>query len=1007
MARFLSITAFFIFNLNFYFSQDICIPSELEVESGNRNIFFSWKDINDNSIENIVFQECFEFCGIPASATIVHEVDNGGGGWYRNGAGEYYCWYGLDCDLSPDGVQWAAPSHWTSQEGIAVDSRMIFGPFNISAEGLTTLEFLEQYAFGDMATDINTVEISTDNGLSWEAIFNSDPSILDNWTVSSVDLTRYSGQSIHVSFRYVDNTGDREGWIIDQVTIKEVIDGGRLLSNELISNQLRILNDNPIFSDADLRKSNKFTIKKGQKYLNTSISKIDRSVPVLKHNGLDLTNTSFPLSRNCSDPDNEVEVSVVVTEGNWPEEITWFLNDSISGETVLSGGAPFDTALCLPVGYYNLVALDSYGDGWNDSYLTITDISNGSVYLNFTSPSGYAEYFETIYLGPQYGCTDILATNYDPLANTDDGSCEYDLCDQNQIYLYCSPGGWPEEVSWLIYDSVGTEVISGITDQFYSICVPTGEYKVVGLDTYGDGWNGAALTGIDTSDNVLFSWTFNQGYSDSTYFWAGPKYGCTDPFADNYDPSATIDDSSCVYTSCFDVTAYAIYKDGLMVGSTTSNYHSFTGLENGREYNLGVGAIYAEGNSEISYIDAVPWNNVIFDPLVINLDTLGSDEMLEYDFSFSIDNDVFYTSPFMLTSELGLDVDYQASMLFSSFNENDFTTMYDPSGLFGGLWLLGDPNRASSQYFAYDSTLDSSNFAYINDDAIGAAGGAESAYLITNEISRSPGQRVFATFDVYFPQPFGSCSNSDPDNGGGTDGNGFSEDLFFMVSADFGGTWTVVDSTLGGNPNWTSRMFEITDELNGATSFIAALYYTDCNGNWSFGVGVDNFAIHSADQNELIAIDPYAGWAEAGSTIDVSLSIPNHHTSYTNTSIEINAGYERLNIPVVFGLTLGTDDNDNTIIPLKNSLHQNYPNPFNPTTSIPFDIIKYDKVRLSIYNVKGEMVRTLVNSNLNPGSYEVRWNGRTDSGVNLSAGMYFIELKGTNFRETNKMIYLK
>ena len=107
---------------------------------------------------------------------------------------------------------------------------------------------------------------------------------------------------------------------------------------------------------------------------------------------------------------------------------------------------------------------------------------------------------------------------------------------------------------------------------------------------------------------------------------------------------------------------------------------------------------------------------------------------------------MFYTSPFILTSELGLDVDYQSSMLFSSFNENDFTTMYDPSGLFGGLWLLGDPNRASSQYFPYDSTLDSSNFAYINDDAIGAAGGAESAYLITNEITRSPRTKSFCYF---------------------------------------------------------------------------------------------------------------------------------------------------------------------------------------------------------------------------------------------------------------------
>ena len=231
----------------------------------------------------------------------------------------------------------------------------------------------------------------------------------------------------------------------------------------------------------------------------------------------------------------------------------------LSQVKVLSGGAPFDTTLCLPMGYYNLVALDSYGDGWNDCYMTITDISNGSVYFNFTSPSGYAEYFETIYLGPLYGCTDPLATNWDPDANTDDGSCEYDLCEFNQVYLYCSPGGGHEEVSWYIEDSLGNQIIEGVVDQFYSICVPTGEYKVVGEDTYGDGWNSATLTCCRYSDNVLLNWTFNEGSTDSTYFWAGPKYGCTD-FADNYDPSATIDDSSCVYTSCYDVTRMPFIK---------------------------------------------------------------------------------------------------------------------------------------------------------------------------------------------------------------------------------------------------------------------------------------------------------------------------------------------------------------------------------------------------------------------------------------------------------------
>ena len=60
-------------------------------------------------------------------------------------------------------------------------------------------------------------------------------------------------------------------------------------------------------------------------------------------------------------------------------------------------------------------------------------------------------------------------------------------------------------------------------DQFYSICVPTGTYKVVGEDTYGDGWNNAVLTAVDTADNVLLNWTFNEGSIDSTYFWAGSK----------------------------------------------------------------------------------------------------------------------------------------------------------------------------------------------------------------------------------------------------------------------------------------------------------------------------------------------------------------------------------------------------------------------------------------------------------------------------------------------------
>ena len=90
------------------------------------------------------------------------------------------------------------------------------------------------------------------------------------------------------------------------------------------------------------------------------------------------------------------------------------------------------------------------------------------------------------------------------------------------------------------------------------------------------------------------------------YFSSAPIYGCTDWRAENYDPLAMIDDSSCTYANCAEDYGYAIYKNGSMVGSTTDNFHTFLGLVNGTEYELGVAAIYESGNSEISTITEVP-----------------------------------------------------------------------------------------------------------------------------------------------------------------------------------------------------------------------------------------------------------------------------------------------------------------------------------------------------------------------------------------------------------------
>ena len=90
------------------------------------------------------------------------------------------------------------------------------------------------------------------------------------------------------------------------------------------------------------------------------------------------------------------------------------------------------------------------------------------------------------------------------------------------------------------------------------------------------------------------------------------------------------------------------------------------------------------------------------------------------------------------------------------------------------------------------------------------------------------------------------------------------------------------------------------------------------------------------------------------------------------------------------------------LIPGNFILHQNYPNPFNPATYIKFDITKASYVMLTIYNILGKEITTLVNEKLNAGSYEVVWNA-----TSYTSGVYFYWIKTGEFLEINKMIILK
>ena len=98
---------------------------------------------------------------------------------------------------------------------------------------------------------------------------------------------------------------------------------------------------------------------------------------------------------------------------------------------------------------------------------------------------------------------------------------------------------------------------------------------------------------------------------------------------------------------------------------------------------------------------------------------------------------------------------------------------------------------------------------------------------------------------------------------------------------------------------------------------------------------------------------------------------------------------------------------DIIVFPEVFALRQNYPNPFNPVTTIAYDIPEIANVRIDMYNILGQKVRTLVNGTHQPGMYHVRWNGTNDFGNPVSSGMYFYRISSEEFISVKKLVLMK
>lgn len=104
-------------------------------------------------------------------------------------------------------------------------------------------------------------------------------------------------------------------------------------------------------------------------------------------------------------------------------------------------------------------------------------------------------------------------------------------------------------------------------------------------------------------------------------------------------------------------------------------------------------------------------------------------------------------------------------------------------------------------------------------------------------------------------------------------------------------------------------------------------------------------------------------------------------------------------------ITVGT--NDNVVVNKPTMLKQNYPNPFNPTTTISYSVNSAEKANVSVYNVKGQLVKTLVDGYVNAGDHSVVWNGLDNNNSPVSSGVYFYKLSTPSTSEIKKMVLMK
>jgi hypothetical protein len=186
---------------------------------------------------------------------------------------------------------------------------------------------------------------------------------------------------------------------------------------------------------------------------------------------------------------------------------------------------------------------------------------------------------------------------------------------------------------------------------------------------------------------------------------------------------------------------------------------------------------------------------------------------------------------------------------------------------------------------------------------------------------------------------------------------------------NIGDVFWSVNSSSGDNGEFTLKIN--TTGLSGINNFNNLHVFTrdSLNGQW-------------------YDTDSLSGVTVQFNNPEIIVSGLTHFSEYYLTEIAVNSNHEILAYASILQL-------------------KSYPNPFNPETNISFSLNQSSNVILTVYNCKGQKVKTLINGNCNSGNHQIIWNGKDDKGKRAATGLYFISLESGKDICRKKVVMIK